>query len=82
MCFYTFQQDLAGVWVVVSINTAKMSETQGMLSVYIALGKVEERDNCMDLKCSACSLTTQVCICRAYSCNCTFPRKTLLFEYV
>lgn len=40
-----------------SVNTAKMSQTQGMLSVDIALGKVEKRD--MDLKRSACSLTTQ-----------------------
>lgn len=46
-------------WVVVSVNTAKMSQTQGMSSVDLALGKVEERNNCMDLKLSACSLTTQ-----------------------
>lgn len=42
-----------------SVNTAKMSQTQGTLSVDIALGKVEKRDSCMDLKHRACSLTTQ-----------------------
>lgn len=46
-------------WVVVSVNTAKMSQAQGMLSVDVALGKVEERDNHMDLKHSACSLPAQ-----------------------
>lgn len=38
MCFYTIQQDLFGVWMV-SVNTAKMSQPQGMLSVDIPLGK-------------------------------------------
>lgn len=54
-----YPTNLCGVWVVVSVNTAKMSPTQGMLSVDIALGKVEKRDSCMDLKRSACSVTTQ-----------------------
>lgn len=68
MSFSTIHRDLFGVWGVVvsllclftyNLNTTKMSQKQGLWSIDLALGKAEERDNCMDLKLSAWHLTNQ-----------------------